>query len=174
MRARRHPRLRNFDYASPGAYFVTVCVRDRACVLGSVAGGIVRTGELGRLVAACWRRLPHHLEAVELDAFVVMPNHVHGIVILSERATRVSPLTVIVGAFKACATRAAGRPLWQRGYHDRVIRDERELTAIRQYIADNPAKWEADRENPARRGPSNPNPWIPRSAARPRRRQGPP
>lgn len=131
------------------------------CVLGSVAGGIVRPSALGRLVAACWRRLPLHHEAVEVDAFVVMPNHVHGIVILPERATQVSPLPVVVGAFKACATRAAGRPLWQRGYHDRVIRDERELTAIRQYIADNPAAWEADRENPARRGPTGPAPWIP-------------
>lgn len=161
MRGRRHPRLRNFDYASPAAYFVTACVRDRMCVLGSVAGGIVRPSALGRLVAACWRRLPLHHEAVEVDAFVVMPNHVHGIVILPERATQVSPLPVVVGAFKACATRAAGRPLWQRGYHDRVIRDERELTAIRQYIADNPAAWEADRENPARRGPTGPAPWIP-------------
>jgi REP element-mobilizing transposase RayT len=102
-----------------------------------------------------------HFAAIALDAFVVMPNHFHGILLI-RRATRASPLRrsgatpsslgAVVGAFKAGCSRRAGRALWQRGYYDRVVRDEEELGAIRQYIADNPCKWATDRENPARQG----------------------
>jgi putative transposase len=85
---------------------------------------------------------------VELDAFVVMPNHVHGIVWLPE-ATVFPPLHLIIGSFKSAASRAAGRPIWQR-FHDRVIRDDQELAALRRYIAENPLRWAVDQENPAR------------------------
>jgi REP-associated tyrosine transposase len=83
---------------------------------------------------------------IDVDsAFVVMPNHVHGIVWVRRRPTL--PIPAVVGAFKGRASRLAGQPLWQRGYHDRIIRDETELEALRQYVTDNPIRWAVDREN---------------------------
>ena len=110
---RRSIRLPAFDYRERGAYFVTVCTHERRHLLGEVAGGMLRLNEVGRVVAACWDDLPRHYHGIELDAFVVMPNHIHGIIVLAgtpdvgdaapgaqnesvvrarERATQVSPL----------------------------------------------------------------------------------
>jgi REP element-mobilizing transposase RayT len=91
---------------------------------------------------------------VVLDVFVVMPNHVHAIVGI-DRRRRPPPLPAVVGAFKARASRAADRALWQRGYHDRIVRDETELAALREYIETNPLRWALDREHPERRGRPN-------------------
>jgi len=126
-----------------------------------------------RVVAAAWTDIPNHHARVEIDEFVVMPNHVHGILFLGvgdleqERAQRVAPLQrnenrldpnalgAIVRAFKARVTRdlrglfGATILVWQRNYHEHVIRDEDALQRIRQYIVDNPARWAFDRDNPA-------------------------
>jgi hypothetical protein len=75
---RRSIRLPGYDYAQMGAYFVTVCTQARVCVLGEVADGIILPSPIGHLVERCWRALPTHFPGVELDAFVVMPNHIHG------------------------------------------------------------------------------------------------
>jgi REP element-mobilizing transposase RayT len=102
---------------------------------------------------------------VELDAFVIMPNHLHGILLLgrSEAAPAARPLGAVVRGFKAATTSAIGaaghalsHPLWQRNYYEHIIRNEESLEAIRAYIADNPAKWAYDRQNPAA-GPSKPD-----------------
>ena len=79
---RRSPRLQGYDYSRPGAYFVTVCVHGRMCLLGDVAGGEVCLSEAGKMVLQTWRELPEHYPGVSIDAAVVMPNHFHGIVIL--------------------------------------------------------------------------------------------
>jgi putative transposase len=86
----------------------------------------------------------------ELDAFVVMPNHVHGILWLA-RAGHAPPLHRVIGSFKAAVSRRARIRVWQRSFHDRVIRNETELRMFRQYIVDNPIKWAVDRENPRSR-----------------------
>lgn len=135
-----------------GAYFVTVCTLGKACLFGRVREGTVTLSRLGRLVQDEWRRIPMRWPHVELDDFVVMPNHLHGIVWLV-RAGQAPPLHRVVGAFKAGTSRLARRRLWQRSFHDRIIRDEDELRAKRQYIADNPVKWATDPENPKRRPP---------------------
>ncbi len=107
---------------------------------------------LGRIVESAWWAISVKHPGVDVEACVVMPNHVHGIVWLDRRGDRrPPPLPAVVGAFKGRASRLAGDALWQRGYHDRVIRDEQELTSFRQYIATNPMRWALDRENPARR-----------------------
>ena len=144
MRRRNSLRLPEYDYHSAGAYFVTVCSRNRACLFGEIVEGRMRLNRTGQIVETCWRRIPSHLPSVTLDAFIVMPNHVHGIVLLNDRATQVSPVRLVVGAFKACASRNAGVPPWQRGYFDRIIRDEPELALARRYVADNPLKWAID------------------------------
>jgi REP element-mobilizing transposase RayT len=149
---RRSLRLPTYDYRLEGAYSVTTVCAGRRCLFGEVSGEHVRLNDLGRLVEDSWTRLPSHFSAIALDAFVVMPNHVHGVVVVRRETPLSPPLGLVVGAFKAGCSRRAGRALWQRGYYDRVVRDEEELRAIRQYIVDNPCKWAFDRANPARRG----------------------
>jgi len=145
---RKSPRLPAYDYAAMGAYFVTVCARNRACVFGAVVSDEMRLNRVGRIVEECWSAITMHFPAVRLDPFVVMPNHVHGIVWLP-RAGHAPPLPAVIGSFKSAASRAAGRPLWQRSFYDRVIRDEEELRALRQYVAQNPLRWALDGENPS-------------------------
>ncbi|MEX0269032.1 hypothetical protein AB3R30_07810 [Leptolyngbyaceae cyanobacterium UHCC 1019] len=82
---RRSIRLKGYDYSSPGAYFITICTHQRDCLFGEIADGTMHLNQLGQIVSASWQRLPHHFLNVELDAFVVMPNHIHGILILCDR-----------------------------------------------------------------------------------------
>lgn len=147
---RRSPRLREFDYATDGVYLVTACARDRACILGAVADDELRLNRFGQIVERCWLEIPTHFPTVDLDAFVVMPNHIHGILWLS-RAGHAPPLHRVVGSFKSAASRAAGQALWQRSFYDRVIRNDEELRALREYVEENPLRWALDLENPASR-----------------------
>jgi putative transposase len=147
---RKSPRLPQYDYSTLGAYLVTVCARDRACLFGEVVNDEMQLNRVGGIVKNCWSKIPVHFPTVMTDAFVVMPNHIHGIVWLVG-AGHAPPLPVVIGSFKAAVSQTAGRPLWQRSFHDRVIRHESELRAFRQYVAENPLKWAIDRENPVRR-----------------------
>lgn len=166
---RRSVRLRDYDYSGDGAYFVTICVAGRECLFGEAAGGVVRLNDAGLVVAECWQAIPDHFPQVELDEFVVMPNHLHGIIINDGRGTAcraqieesfggpvAGSLATIIRSFKSAVTKRIntlrdnpGVPVWQRNYYERVIRHDRELDGIRQYIADNPAKWETDDNYPA-------------------------
>jgi putative transposase len=148
---RRSPRLEAYDYAAEGAYFVTVCSVGRACIFGRVLWDAMQQNATARIVEACWREIPSHYPGAGTDAFVVMPNHVHGILWLA-RAGHAPPLPRVVSSFKAAASRQAGRPLWQRSFYDRIIRNDGELLALRQYVRDNPLRWALDHENPARAG----------------------
>jgi putative transposase len=154
MRARKSLRLADFDYTSDCLYLVTVCTLGRRCVLGSVEDESIRLSRLGRVVGAQIEALPARLR-VGVDAYVVMPNHVHALVDLGARtrARQASPLRLgtVVGSFKSGSSRVARRSLWQRGYHDHIVRDERDLERIREYIATNPIRWALDPENPRRR-----------------------
>lgn len=158
--SRRSLRLRSFDYSSAGAYFVTICTQAREPLFGTVEEDRVRHTPVGDMVAAAWREIPARHPAVAVDQFVVMPDHLHGILILTleDRATSAresSSLSSIIGAFKsitthryAVAVRAQGwRPfpgrLWQRGFYEHVIRNEDSLSEIREYIAKNPVRWSA-------------------------------
>ena len=159
---RRSIRLRGYDYAQPGAYFVTTSTQHRECVLGEIAQGAMKLNAAGAVVQDCWDDLPRHFPHVELDAFVVMPNHVHGIIVLTSvgagfkpAPTKRHPLPQIVRAFKTFAARrinehrgTPGVPVWQRNYYEHVVRNDDELNRIRQYILDNPMHWALDRENP--------------------------
>ena len=108
--------------------------------------------ESAGLFQAAWQGVGRYHDGIDLDALIVMPNHVHAIVILHRSAARrPPPIPAVVGMAKARASRRAGFPIWQRGYHDRVIRDERELQAAREYVETNPLRWSLDREYPERR-----------------------
>jgi putative transposase len=165
---RRSIRLQGYDYARAGAYSVTVCVHNRECLLSEIVNGEVRLTEIGQIVIRAWDDLPLRFPGVELDTFVVMPNHIHGIIVIEDRpkqdatssqgaASSAPTLGLIVRAFKSIAAIACNRaldradvPFWQRNYYEHVIRDEDDLNRIRCYIADNPACWPEDPENPAR------------------------
>lgn len=175
-------RLPAYDYTQAGAYFVTIVTHQRELLFDDPV--------LHRTVEALWRSIPRHFSAVALDEYVVMPNHLHGILWIIDDNRRgeafakcsasidrpavamlpidwdsranASPLHVIpgslgavIGNFKSITTRrinqirrSPGGAVWQRNFYDRVIRHERELAAVRQYIRDNPANWALDKENP--------------------------
>src|SRR5262245_49307538 len=116
MRQRGRLRFRDYDYASLGAYLVTAGARNRAYLFGAVQHDEVVLSPIGRIVESSWWLIPVKHPAIDVDrAFVVMPNHVHGIVWVRRRPTL--PIPAVVGAFKGRASRVAGEPLWQRGYH---------------------------------------------------------
>jgi REP element-mobilizing transposase RayT len=165
-------RLKDYDYSQPGAYFVTICVEDRACLLGQISDEEIICNDAGKMVAWWWAELSHKFPNVEIDEFIVMPNHFHGIVVLIEQDhvgadPRVRPgggthagvpLHTVVQWFKTMTTneyirevkQSGWRPfpgkLWQRNYYEHIIRDEIEWNLIRNYIINNPMNWENDRE----------------------------
>jgi putative transposase len=176
---RRSIRLRDYDYAQAGAYFVTLCVDGRECLLGEIAAGEVRLTDAGLIVAQTWDSLPSRFAVVELDAFVIMPNHVHAIIVITDPPPAVDPdpgsvgaglalpknqgnprvaptVGDIVGAFKSISAIAcnrllarSGAPFWQRNYWEHVIRDDADLQRLRAYIEGNPGKWAEDKYHPS-------------------------
>lgn len=171
---RRSIRLRDYDYSQEGAYYVTICTHARSCVLGAVIGENVRLNRFGQMIRDEWLRTLQIRPEVELDDFVVMPNHLHGIILLSSTvgAYRNTPLRddppnnrsfvspsrtlgAIIRGFKSTTTvqinrlrNSAGSPLWQRNYYEHVVRDFNDLNRIREYIQNNPLQWSSDEENP--------------------------
>jgi REP element-mobilizing transposase RayT len=163
---RRSICLKGYDYTQQGAYFVTICTQDRACPFGEVVDGQMRLNDAGQLVEWTWQDLPNHVSNTKV-AFVVMPNHVHGIIVTvvgagSEPApTKPAPteryrLPEMVRQFKTFSARhinayrgTPGVPVWQWNYYEHIIRNQESLNRIRQYILDNPQCWSSDRENPS-------------------------
>ena len=176
-RNRRSVRLKDYGYVQAGAYFVTICTCNRDCLLGEVVDGEMRLNEYGEIARNEWIKTASVRANVVLDVFVIMPNHIHGIIILTDDvgATRRVARTMgeapprpydrngkmqsgsigaIIGQFKSVATKrinvrrgTLGLPVWQRNYYERVLRED-ELDRVRAYIQNNPAQWEMDAENP--------------------------
>ena len=191
-RNRRSIRLSVYNYSRVGAYFVTICAQNRACLFGEIVNGEMVLDDSGAMVETIWNELPNRFSNIDLDAFIIMPNHIHGIIVsvgaplvgahpgngahqgngnhpengnhgstTNGATTRVAPtLGDVVGAFKSLVTvkyirgvkqsgwtRFDGK-LWQRNYYEHIIRNENELNRIRQYIMNNPSRWDLDRENP--------------------------
>ena len=160
-RPRRKPtRLPAFDYRSPGPYFITVCSHGRAYRFGEIVKGEMHLNGAGRMVAAIWNAIPGQYPSAVVDTFVVMPNHVHGIIWFEAHLGNADPsLGDVMKWFKAGTTnryiqgvRASGwlpfdGHLWQRNYHEHVIRDDADMDRIREYITNNPADWPNDADN---------------------------
>jgi REP element-mobilizing transposase RayT len=173
---RRSIRLTGYDYSQAGAYFVTICIQNQKSLLGEIIDGEIQLNDAGRMIRTTWDGLPNSFPFAETHQFIVMPNHIHGIIILAgdytgehkvhayradqPRGTLPSTIGRIIQAFKSITTNEyiagvrqnswkpfQGR-LWQRNYYEHVIRDENELNHIREYIVCNPANWPEDRENP--------------------------
>jgi REP-associated tyrosine transposase len=177
---RRSIRLRGYDYSQAGAYLVTIRTQGRSRLFGDVVDGRVELNHAGQMLWSEWEAIPARFPRIELDEFVVMPNHVHGIVWIvgaplvgalspdaedGETTTVAPTLGEVVGTFKSLTTNGyirgvkehqwpafPGR-LWQRNYYEHIVRTDESLARIRQYIIDNPAQWADDDENPARGQP---------------------
>jgi len=186
---RRSIRLKGYDYSQAGAYFVTMCAQHRELLF--------ITDDVIDMIQRWWDKLPEKFPGVETDAFVIMPNHVHGIIVVGVNPrvdpnprddpdsgqTRGSAPTIdrvgvnprvdpsptlgeMIQWFKTMTTNEYIRgvktlnwtpfpgKLWQRNYYEHIIRSEIELNAIRQYIINNPLKWEQDRDNPIKIRPA--------------------
>ncbi len=161
---RRSIRLPNYDYAQPGAYFVTLVTSGREPLFGHIDTTGMHLNANGDVATACWQDLVDHYPNLSLDEFVVMPNHVHGLLFLTDpgRAgykpapTERYALPEIVRGFKTFSARRVnelrgtqGIAVWQRNYYEHVVRDDAELDRVREYIRNNPAQWSLDKYNPA-------------------------
>jgi REP element-mobilizing transposase RayT len=148
---RKSIRLHGHDYSGSGYYFITICVKDRRPLFGNVVGTTapgrptVELTPIGQCVAETIRNATRN--NVEIDKYVVMPNHVHVIVILRDGADDRgrSSLQQVVRNIKSFATKRAGYSLWQPRYHDHIIRNEDEYQRIWRYIDENPVSWCEDR-----------------------------
>jgi len=174
---RRSIRLRGYDYSQPGSYYVTLCTQGIEHLFGQILEGEMHRNEWGDHVARCWEWLGQQYPYIALDEWTVMPNHLHGIIVVAEgrgasrsapvnnparfrrgasrsAPTKRKPLGRLVGAFKTVSTDdinqlrgTPARPLWQRDFYDHIIRNEDELNKIREYIRTNPLRWASDPDN---------------------------
>ena len=162
---RRSIRLQGYDYTQASMYFVTICAHSHKCLFGGIFDGQMRLNDAGQVVLKCWDDLPRHYKNLELDYFTIMPNHVHGIMVISDvpvvgAGFKPAPtekrhgLSEMVRALKTFSSKrineiraTPGMPVWQRNYYEHVIRDDDDLNCIREYIINNPVNWHDDEEH---------------------------
>ena len=160
-------RLQNWDYGANAPYFVTICTANRKHFFGQVVNGEMQLSEIGKMAETFWMAIPEHFPFVQLDAFVVMPNHVHGIIVIDKTDEEHSKdtkscvstknqfgpqsknLASIVRGFKIGVKKYASIHqidfAWQSLYHDHIIRNDIAYQRIHDYILNNPKKWEEDK-----------------------------
>jgi REP element-mobilizing transposase RayT len=175
-KARRSIRLPGFDYSRPGNYFVTILADRRRCLFGRIEENETVLTPIGETVKKCWIEIPQHFLGVGIESYVVMPNHLHGILAIAAKFSSgfsqaslvqtaesfgkpvARSIPTIIRSFKAAVTKRAresdlliGGAVWQRGYFERVLRDGREFVNATDYIIKNPSRWAFDEENPERK-----------------------
>lgn len=175
QQSRRSLRLKAYDYSQSGAYFITVCAYNRQCLFGGIKDGMVILNESGEIVKKEWQKTGEIRPNIGIDVFIVMPNHLHGIIIIKPVVgahcnvplqnkmvqtekfgySTKNSIPTIVKLFKSTATKQINElrrlpavAVWQRNYYEHIIRNEDELNRVRQYIIGNPLQWEYDSENP--------------------------
>jgi len=153
---RKSQRKKDYDYSQPGYYSVTICTQRRSCLFGTIQNGEMPANDAGQMVRDTWYEIPTYYPGIELDVMQIMPNHLHGIIIihagglsLSDVIERFKSLTTkrYIGGVKNNGWHPFPGKLWQRSFHDRIIRNETELNHIRTYIHNNPLQWEFDENN---------------------------
>ncbi len=167
---RRSIRLPNFDYGGAGVYFVTICTYNRECLFGEVVKDEMVLNTNGCIAVREWLKTTELRPDFELGSFVVMPNHIHGIIIIRRgtllRALEPPPaeafgkptsnsIPTVIRGFKATVTkqinehrRSPREPVWQRNYHEHIIRDEVDWNRVHDYIEANPSRWAEDEDHP--------------------------
>jgi len=171
---RRSIRLPVHDYSSDGAYYVTICTQGRLCLFGEVANGEMALNPAGEIVKQELLRTPEIRREMSLDTWVIMPNHVHAIVVINGSGyvgahgraplrdqclyRKPKSLSSFMAGFKSSVTKrinemcnTPGKPVWQRNYWEHVIRNGNSYETIRRYIMENPLHWAQDGENPERK-----------------------
>jgi REP element-mobilizing transposase RayT len=170
---RKKMRLQDFDYSSVGAYFITICTKNRGNFFGKIVNDEMILNKSGEILKNVWENLSKHYESCVLDEYIVMPNHFHGIIFLRnvvgdgfKPSHKIYPISEIIRGLKTFSSRNINLHLkeeffkrtglkpvptenmekfqWQRSFHDRIIRDDEELKNITEYIKMNPENWEKD------------------------------
>jgi len=158
-------RLKSWNYSSAGWYYVTICTQDRICYFGNITNRKTNLSTIGNITKQFWKEIPKHFNKVLLDEYTIMPNHVHGIIIINRRdvINHVSTkknisqmgsgtLGEIVRWYKGRTTYEIHKNnqkfFWQSRFYDHIIRDEQSLSRIREYIRNNHLNWDTDEENP--------------------------
>lgn len=165
---RQSMRLKDYDYASDGYYFVTICTKNKIEYFGEIIGGKMILNKIGKAVNQCWLEIPKHFPDAKLDEHIIMPNHLHGIVAIENNnpivvgnenfrslrwyGAKSRSLPSIIRGFKIGVTKLCLQNnyefRWQKSFYDHIIHEEKSLDKIREYIINNPPQWELDRNNP--------------------------
>jgi len=178
-RHRKLNRWEKYDYSMAGCYFVTICIKDKLCLLGEIEERTVFLNNYGEIINNAWKNIPNYYDNVILDEHVIMPNHIHGIIIIRStlvgtehrsvpncsdlkrsiprdvNVKNIGLLSKIIRSFKESCVKTIRMKYqdyafaFQRSFHDHIIRNEKSLYAIRQYIKDNPQNWLINDDNPA-------------------------
>ena len=159
---RKQNRLTDYDYSQPGCYFITICTKGKAHLFGRIDYGavngvgadIIRPNPMvlspfGQIAEAAIHEISRHYENASVEKYVIMPNHIHMMIMLNAPSGRMisaptKGIPTIVGQMKRAAAKRAGCELWQKGYHDHIIRTDADYLNIWQYIHTNPARWRED------------------------------
>ncbi len=167
---RKQTRLKDWNYSNDGWYFVTFCTQNREEYFGEIVDGEMVLSEYGKIAKQCWEEIKDHFNHCELDEFIVMPNHIHGIIAIEpddliksvgnndrcslQTKRNMEFLPKIISQYKSFVTREIRKRYddfsfqWQKSFYDHIIRNEKSLQKIREYIYYNVDKWEQDEENP--------------------------
>ena len=148
---RKPNRLPDFDYRTPGAYFITICTKDRKCLLWDTVGASIARPQLskyGFVIQKAICDIPNHYPAISIDHYVVMPNHVHLLLQINTDADgrpMVAPtISTVVQQLKGIVSKQIGHSIWQKLFHDHVIRNAADYAKIWEYIENNPLQWKLD------------------------------
>ena len=147
LHIRKSPRIKHFDYSASRYYFITICTHEHRSYFGMVVttadNGEMKLNERGEIINRHISELDNRYPLVKVEKYVIMPNHIHMILLLDNNND--ITLTQIIGLFKSGVSREIGFPVWQRSFHDHVIRNEKDYKEIWHYIDNNPAKWAMDK-----------------------------
>ena len=169
---RQSIRIKGYDYSQSGLYFITICCYQRECLFGNIINSQMMLNNFGELVKEEWLKSAEIRKEIEFDEFVIMPNHLHGIVIINQEINNVDAnnnvgangraplqkismkpksLSSLIAGFKSAATKKINiirnthqNPVWQRNYYDHIIRNDESLARIREYLQNNLLSWEND------------------------------
>lgn len=148
---RKSPRLQGYDYSKSGGYFITICTHQRECLLGDIEDAVIMLSDMGQIANDCWLAIPTHYPDVVLGDYVIMPNHMHGILyLMGDNTAFKTVIGRVINGYKGAVTAQirkqenSKRSVWQARYYDHILRDDIDETRIRTYIQNNIAKWEDD------------------------------
>ena len=140
---RKNPRLKNYDYSMEGYYFITICTKDKKHYFGEISNEEMIFSEIGKNAYKNMKNLEDKYQTVKIDKFVIMPNHIHLILIINEKTNLL--VSNIIKKYKEWVTKQIGEAIWQKSYYDHIIRNEKDYFRIWEYIDENILKWSLDK-----------------------------